>query len=169
MNFSRKRDRLLQCRNRSPILRAVAAGGMTGGPDDTSVELRLAEAGGDLLPAIEAAQFARLVDHAEPADGSEAAAIDALVETFASAAEAWDDLSAAARSARLAKLGEALDELESMGLFVHWGRVTLMLDEAAGPRRLPLAMLSIDRSAAPVVAATIPGVVALEASPPTIH
>jgi hypothetical protein len=56
-----------------------------------------------------------------------------------------------------------------MGLFVHWGRVTLMLDEADGPRRLPLAMLSIDRSAAPVVAATIPGVVALEASPPTIH
>lgn len=142
---------------------------MTGEPVHKSVELSLVEAGGDLLPAIEAAQFARLVDHAEPADGDEAAAISALLEGFERAAEAWDELTASGRVARLAELGEALDGLERVGLFVHWGRVTLLLDEAGGGRQLPLAMLSISRSAAPTIAAAIPGAVALDAGAPTIH
>jgi hypothetical protein len=140
-----------------------------GDPQDRRVELRLAEAGGDLLPAIEAAQFARLVDQPEPADRGEAAAIGALVETFAGAAEAWDDLAAAAHSARLARLGEALDELERVGLFVHWGRVTLLLHAADGARRLPLALLAIGRSAAPTVEATVPAAVALDAGAGTLH
>jgi hypothetical protein len=140
-----------------------------GDPQSRRVELRLAEAGGDLLPAIEAAQFARLVDQPEDADEREAAAVAALVETFAGAAEAWDDLAAAGRNALLDSLGAQLEELERVGLFVHWGRVALMLGEAAGGRALPLAILSIGRAGAPTVEATIPGAVALDADPGRLH
>jgi hypothetical protein len=140
-----------------------------GDPRSRRVELRLAEAGGDLLPAIEAAQFARLVDQPEDADASEAVAVAALVETFASAAEAWDDLAAPGRNALLARLGAQLDELERVGLFVHWGRVSLMLGETEGGRPLPLAIVSIGRAAPPTIEVTIPGAVALDAGPGTLH
>jgi hypothetical protein len=136
-----------------------------GDPQQRRVELKLAEAGGDLRPAIEAAQFARLVEQPDRADDSEAAAAAALVETFATAAEAWDDLTGTARSALLARLGGHLDELERVGLFVHWGRVTLMLAEADGGRQLPLAILSIGRAGQPTIEVTIPGAVALDAGP----
>ena len=140
-----------------------------GDPQERRVGLRLAEAGGDLLPAIEAAQFARLVDQPEGADEREAAAIAALVETFAHAAEAWDDLAAPARSALLARLGGQLEALERVGLFVHWGRVSLSLGEAAGGRALPLAIVSIGRAGPPTIEVTIPGAVALDAGPGTLH
>jgi hypothetical protein len=140
-----------------------------GDPQSRRVELRLAEAGGDLLPAIEAAQFARLVDQPEDADEREAAAALALVEAFASAAEAWDDLAAAGRNAWLAKLGAQLEELERVGLFVHWGRVSLMLGEADGGRPLPLAILSIGRAGPPTIEATIPGAVTLDTGPGRLH
>jgi len=140
-----------------------------GAPQHRSVELRLADAAADLVPAIEAAQYARLVDHADPVDEREAAAIGALVETFGAAAEAWEALPATARDALLAKLGAQLDELESIGLFVHWGRVTLMLDEPASGRQLPLAILSLGRSGQPTIEATIPGAVAIDTGSRTLH
>jgi hypothetical protein len=144
-------------------------GETVGGPQHRRVELRLAEAGGDLLPAIEAAQFARLVDQPDRPDRSEAAAIAALVETFARAAEDWDGLATAARSALLARLGGQLDELERVGLFVHWGRVTLGLGEAGGGRPLPLAIVAIGRSGPPTIEVTIPAAVAIDAGPATLH
>ena len=140
-----------------------------GDPQHRRVELRLADSGGDLALAIEAAQFARLVDQPEGADASEAAAVAPLVETFASAAEAWDDLAAPARSALLARLGGQLAALERVGLFVHWARVTLLLQEAGGGRPLPLAILSIGRAGEPTIEVTIPGAVALDAGPGTLH
>ena len=144
-------------------------GDPVGDPQHRRVELRLAEAGGDLLPAIEAAQFARLVDQPERVDDSETAAVAALVETFATAAEAWDDLAAPARNALLTRLGGQLDELERLGLFVHWGRVSLRLGEADVARPLPLAIVSIGRAGAPTIEVTIPAAVALEDGPGTLH
>jgi hypothetical protein len=47
--------------------------------------------------------------------------------------------------------------------------VTLLLDEADGGRRLPLALLAIGRSAAPTVEATVPAAVALDAGAGTLH
>ena len=154
----------------SPTVRRSGKLGETvGDPQRRRVELRLAEAGGDLLPAIEAAQFARLIDQPDRADGSEAAAVAALVETFERAAEEWDDLPPAARDALLARLGGQLDELERVGLFVHWGRVALRVGAAGGGRPLPLAIVAIGRSGEPTVEVTIPGAVAIEASPGTLH
>ena len=140
-----------------------------GDPQDRRVELRLAEAGGDLLPAIEAAQFARVVDQPEGADERERAAVAALVDTFASAAEAWDDLAAAGRNALLARLGAQLEALERIGLFVHWGRVSLLLGEAQGGRSLPLAIVAIGRAGAATLEVTIPGAVALDTGPGRLH
>jgi hypothetical protein len=131
------------------------------------VELRLVGTGGDLLPAIEAAQFARLIDQPERADSSEVAVVAALVETFEQAAEKWDDLPPAARNGLLARLGGQLDKLERIGLFVHWGRVALQLGAVGGGRPLPLAIVAIGRSSEPTVEVTIPGTVAIEAG--TLH
>ena len=88
-----------------------------------SVTLHLAESGRDLVAAIEAAQFARLVDRDEPEGPTEAAAVGAFVELFLAAAERWDDLAAVERAGLLARLSERLDRLESNGLFVYWGQI----------------------------------------------
>jgi hypothetical protein len=134
------------------------------------VELKLAEAARDLLPAIEAAQYARLVDHAEPADDAEAAAIGLAVETFLGAAETWDELTPLARERVLAQLGDHLDGLDDDGLFVHWGVVTLALGDGGGrPRQLPLAILSIDRLALPTIEVALPAGLALDAGGGTLH
>jgi hypothetical protein len=134
------------------------------------VELQLAEAATDLLPAIEAAQYARVVDHAEPADAGEAEAIDEAVETYLEAAEAWDELTPSGRERVLAKLGDHLDGLDSGGLFVHWGVVKLALPDGSGQvRELPLAILSIDRLALPTIEVAIPAGLALDAGGGTVH
>jgi hypothetical protein len=132
-----------------------------------SVTLQLAESGRDLVAAIEAAQFARLIDRDEP-EG--AAAVGAFVELFSVAAESWDDLAAVERAGLLARLSEELDRLERDGLFVYWGRVALAVARADHEAlQLPLAILSIGRSGEPTVEVSIPGALALDPGPGAIH
>jgi hypothetical protein len=134
-----------------------------------SVTLQLAESGRDLVAAIEAAQFARLIDRDEP-EGPAAAAVGAFVELFSVAAESWDDLAAVERAGLLARLSEELDRLESDGLFVYWGRVALTVARADHEAlQLPLAILSIGRSGEPTVEVSIPGALALDPGPGAIH
>ena len=90
-----------------------------------------------------------------------------MVETFATRGRGAGTTSrGTARSALLARLGGHLDELERVGLFVHWGRVTpeARRRPAAGAP-LPLAILSIGRAGQPTIEVTIPGAVALDAGP----
>ena len=54
------------------------------------LDLYLAEAGGDLRAAIEAAQFARVIHHEEPGDMAEERAIAGFVGRFAAGAETWE-------------------------------------------------------------------------------
>ena len=77
-----------------------------------SVELQLAESGRDLIAAIEAAQFARVIDRGEASGAAEAAAIEGFAELFAAAAESWERLAAAERARLLARLGDQLERLE---------------------------------------------------------
>jgi hypothetical protein len=135
-----------------------------------SVTLQLAESGRDLVAAIEAAQFARLVDRNEPDGPTEAAAVDAFVELFLAAAESWDDVAPVERAGLLARLSERLDRLEGRGLFVYWGRVELALarpDRAA--LQLPLAILTIGRSGEPTIDVALPSALALDPGPGATH
>ena len=135
-----------------------------------SVTLHLAESGRDLVAAIEAAQFARLIDSDEAEGPTEAAAVGAFVELFSAAAESWDDLAALERAGLLARLSEHLDRLESDGLFVYWGRVALAVARAEREAlQLPLAILSIGRSGEPTIDVAIPGALALDPGPGATH
>ena len=134
------------------------------------VELRLAVSGRDLVPAIEAAQFARVIDQGACEGPGETAAIDALIALFASAAERWGELGQAQRAALTARLGGQIDALERQGWFVHWATSTLGI--AGEPRetvRLPLAVLSISRSGLPTLPARIPAELAIDPGSGAVH
>lgn len=135
-----------------------------------TVELRLAEAGSDLMAAIEAAQYARVVDHEDAGTPDESVAIDRFLETFADAAEKWEDLGAGERRALLAGLGDLLEELETLGWYVHWGilrRQFLLADRTAA--RLPVAVLTISRSGLPTCRIMLPAQIAVEQDPTSFH
>jgi hypothetical protein len=131
-------------------------------PDLQTIELRLAETGSELVPAIEAAQYARAIHPAEPDDAAEEQALAGFVEAFSGCAEAWESLSAPERAMRLSRLSTQLEALERCGLFVHWATVTRQFT-ASGQRTvdLPLAIVAISRTGGPTLRILLPGEMAL--------
>ena len=139
-------------------------------PRHQSVELHLAESGQELAAAVEAAQFARLVDHEPPEDPAAAAAIEDFIELFATAAEDWEPLGTMARAGLLARLGDQLDALERRGWFVHWGKLGFAVARPGGGTvPLPLAILRISRSAEPTVRIRIPGALTVDPGAGALH
>jgi hypothetical protein len=139
-------------------------------PRYETVELRLAESGQELSAAIEAAQFARVVDPGSPEDPVEAATIQEFVELFATAAEGWDELGAVARAGLLSQLGDRMDALEQRGWFVHWATAAVgVADRQQGALQMPLAILSISRSSQPTIQARIPGALAIDPGSGAVH
>lgn len=133
------------------------------------VELRLAESGAELAPAIEAAQFARVIDHGAPEHPAEAAAVEAFVTLFATAAERWEELGPLARTGLLARLGDQIEALGRQGWFVHWGTSALGVAGQQGALQLPLAILSISRSSQPTIRARMSGELAIELGSGAVH
>jgi hypothetical protein len=126
--------------------------------DHETVELRLAETGSELAPAIEAAQYARAIHPAEPDNRAEELAMAGFVEAFSDSAEAWQSLSAPDRALRLTGLSAQLDALERCGLFVHWGTVTRQLAASGqGAVTLPVAIVTISRTGRPTARILLPG------------
>jgi hypothetical protein len=139
-------------------------------PRFQTVELRLAGSGEELAAAIEAAQFARVIDQSAPEDPAAAAAVQQFVELFASAAERWDQLGAAGRARLLSKLSERLEGLERRGWFVHWATGAIgVADRPQGELRLPLAMLSVSRSSQAKLQARIPAALSIEPGSGAVH
>jgi hypothetical protein len=122
-----------------------------------AVELRLAETGSELRAAIEAAQYARIVSHDELGSPAEAAAAGGFVARFEACAEAGGDGSEAAQRQMLATLSPHLEALEACGLFVHWGIVRrALITPERGRVTLPMAILTISRSALPTRVVLVP-------------
>ena len=139
-------------------------------PPQHSVELQLAESGRDLVAAIEAAQFARVIDRGEASGAADAAAIESFAELFSAAAESWEELAAAHRARLLARLGDQLERLEDGGWFVHSGRVALAVARADREAlQLPLAIVTIGRSGAPTRRVAIPAALAVDPGSGAIH
>ena len=124
---------------------------MSTAPGQT-IELRLAETGTELWPAVEAAQYARLINHEPPASADDERAIVRFLEAFAECAEAWEDLEPLRRTGLLTGLSARLDALQRCGLFVHWAAI----DGARAPVSMPLAVLTISRVDLPTARMQLP-------------
>jgi hypothetical protein len=139
-------------------------------PRNQTIELQLAETGTELWPAVEAAQYARLINHDPPASAAEEEAITRLVAAFAECAETWEGLQAERRVGALAGLSAQLEALQRRGLYVHWAAIDAGIAEAGRRVTMPLAILTISRSNLPEARVRLPD--ELEVTPeggPTTH
>jgi hypothetical protein len=122
-----------------------------------AVELRLALKGTELWPAVEAAQFGRLVIHDEPGDKGEARALQDFVEAFSTVTESWERTPIENRGAFLEILGGHVKTLEGLGLFVHWGCIERILSVPGhDPTPCTLAIIGVDRVGLPTVTVALP-------------
>jgi len=125
--------------------------------DYETVELRLAETGTELWAVLEAAQYARIIQHEEPETTAEAQAISRFVEAFASLAESWQELPAAERGGALTGLSAQIEALQRLGLHVHCATSERdFAPRAQQPVRLPLAILTVSRSSLPTTRIALP-------------
>jgi hypothetical protein len=125
-------------------------------PRDQTIELKLAETGTELWPAVEAAQYARLINHEPPASAAEEAAITRFVEAFTACAETWEHLQAERRAGALAGLSAQLEGLQRCGLFVHWAAIEAGIAEAGRRVTMPLAVVTIGRTDLPEARVRLP-------------
>jgi hypothetical protein len=123
---------------------------------DQIIELQLAETGLELRPAVEAAQYARVIDHARPASVEEEEALARFLEAFCACVETWEELHVVRRSNALARLSTQLEALQQCGLYVHWAAINGRLAAAGGRATLPLAVLTISRSNLPEARVRLP-------------
>jgi hypothetical protein len=139
-------------------------------PRHQTIELRLAETGSELGPAVEAAQYARAISHDAAPGVAEEEAIAGFVRAFVDCAETWEELDAVGRIGAIAGLGAKLEALQRHGLFVHWAALAAGIAEAGRRLRMPLAVLTISRSDLPSARVQLPGDLAVTPeSGPTAH
>lgn len=127
-------------------------------PGSDTLELRRADSGQDLWAAVEAAQYARLVDHDEPRGEAEVGPIRDFVAFFADCAEEWEQKSTADQTVALQQLGARVAALEERALFVYWAVIEGRFDTEAGETvELPLAVVTISRDGGSSIAIALPG------------
>jgi hypothetical protein len=119
-----------------------------------AVELELTASARELSPALEAAQYARLIQPDDPESEQEAEAIAGFLEAFGACTEAWESC-VDARPLALGRLSARIETLETLGLYVHAGSIHARLDEQPGPP-LPLAIVTITRSSLPTIRLLLP-------------
>jgi hypothetical protein len=134
-----------------------------------TVELRLAETGTELWPAVEAAQYARLISHDPPTSAGQEQAIAGFVEAFAACAETWAELEPLRRSGTLAGLSARLDALQRCGLFVHWAAIERGIAGSVSSVRMPLAVLTISPTDVPTARVQLPAELKAEPQRRTTH
>lgn len=139
-------------------------------PRHQTIELRLAETGSELGPALEAAQYARVISHDPTPGAAEGHAIARFVAAFIDCAETWANLEAMRRLGALAGLTAQLEALQRHGLFVHWAAIEAGIAEAGRRVRMPLAVLTVSRSDLPTAQVRLPGELEVtRESGPTAH
>ena len=124
-------------------------------PDQT-IELKLADTGTELWPAVEAAQYARLITHEPPASAAEEAAIARFLEAFATCAETWEELQAARRAGAPGGLRARVDAGPGRGLLVLGAAIAAALAEAGRRVTMPLAVVTISRTNLPEARVRLP-------------
>jgi hypothetical protein len=135
-----------------------------------TVELHLAETGTELWPAVEAAQYARLINQEPSESAAEEQAVTRFIEAFGACAETWEGLQAVQRAGALAGLSAQLEALQRCGLFVHWAAIDAGIAQAGRRVTMPLAVLTISRSNLPKMQVRLPDELEVTADGgPTTH
>lgn len=130
---------------------------MTADPRYETVPLAIARQGRDLWSVIEAAQYARMDHQEEPSTSEEEWRIEAFLTAFEGCAESWDELAPEHQMPKLDQLGALLRPLEDVGLHVHVGTIARAFEAREGePIELPIAIVSISRTAEPHKLMTVP-------------
>jgi hypothetical protein len=126
-------------------------------PKSDTIALQRADSGYDLWAAIEAAQYARLVEHDEPRTAMEAERLRDLVGFFSDCAEGWEGKSAADQGVALEQLGIRLTELGNLGLRAYWAVAERPFETAEGEEiALPVAILAVLRADHSAVTVELP-------------
>lgn len=120
------------------------------------VELTPAARGTDLFSVIEAAQYARVIDH----DDSAAEAVNAFVARFTDYAEAWERKTPAEQTAALERLGEDLEALGRAGLYVYWAAPERdFVRDGGTTHSMPLAVVKVAPRSNEPVTVRLPAIV----------
>lgn len=127
------------------------------GPSPVRMELARADGGRDLWTVIEAAQFAKLLDHGRPRTDGEAERLRSFVDLFEDCAEGWDGRSASEQTMALEQFDHRLAALGQLDLRVYSAVARFTLEAArGGVVRLPLAVVAIRRDDRPSISLDLP-------------
>lgn len=122
-----------------------------------TLDLHRADSGHDLWPAVEAAQYARLIEHDDPLTDVEAARMRDLIDFFSTCAEQWEGKPTADQAVALEQLELRVTALKALDLSVYWAVMQGRFATAEGdPVDLPVAVLSIAHGGAPSIAVCLP-------------
>ena len=121
------------------------------------LKLHRAENGHDLWTALEASQYAKLIEHDEPLSTTEAGRMRDLIGFFSSCAEDWENRSASDQSLALEQLGIRLTALQELELHVYSAITKARFDTADGAAvHLPLAVVTILHDDRSTILVTVP-------------
>ncbi len=121
------------------------------------VSLSLAERSLDLWPALEAAQFARIVNRDPPSGDVQDDAMRRFIAIFAELAESWETVPVASRVPALDGINRYLVGMRENGIFVHAAAVECAFSsEGNAAQSFPMAVLNLGRDGIPVVTLMIP-------------
>jgi hypothetical protein len=128
------------------------------GRETETIELRLATGGRDLWPAIEAAQYARLMLPPEVASEAESRVVADFTNAFANCTERWEMTPPQSRAVVFELLESRLRSLGDLGLRVHWASLERGLRLPGGEvRPIPMAVIQVSRKPAPSIRVAIAG------------
>ncbi len=121
------------------------------------LELTRVDGGADLWVAIEAAQYAKLVEHDSPLSHLEAARMQNLLGLFEDCSEDWESKTTHDQTMALEQLGCRLSALREVRLHVY-SAVTKMGFETPAEQlvQMPLAVLNIRRALKPSITVLLP-------------
>lgn len=121
------------------------------------VALSLAQRSLDLWPALEAAQFARIVNRDAPAGGAQEDAMRTFIAVFSELAESWESVPVASRVPALDGIDRYLVRMRDNGIYVHAAAVECAFaSDGHAAEAFPLAVLNLGRDGLPVVTLMIP-------------
>jgi len=127
--------------------------------DNELVAAQRADRGADLWTAVEAAQFAHVVERDDRESDVESDSADAFPDLIFELAEDWDEADSNDQATALAQLDTRLRSLAKRELFVHVAVVerdfAISGDEIAS---LPIAVLKVGRAAFPSITIHLPEV-----------
>ncbi len=127
------------------------------------VTAQRADRGADLWTAVEAAQFAHVVERDVDEGDTKSESAEAFLTLFFELAEDWDETDSNDQATALAQLDTRLRGLAQHDLFVHVAVIQREFMISSGDvARLPIAILKVGRAAFPSITIQLPDIMDTE-------